>query len=192
MNSATVSAADGATTGLPEGRGPSAPWRVLRAAPWPVAVGLGSLAVSLGALATGWSLAHSPLHAETSVWKDPEILGGWLLLECAGWLGLSAVAWLDVLARCRDYRRFRAAFGRRGFAPRLARAGMASRCQRDAVTLACRHAGHGDAARTYYRAQGYRWWHLLPDLMVDNPLAFFRPEALRRAFLPGKAGRDAR
>jgi len=61
-----------------------------------------------------------------------------------------------------------------------------SRCQRDAALHAARETGHLDKARSYFRGLGYRWYHILPDLVVRNPFAFASPAFLRTSFLPGK------
>ena len=61
-----------------------------------------------------------------------------------------------------------------------------SRCQRDAALLAARQAGCRDQARRVFRDLGYRWYHILPDAIVANPLYFFHPRFLRSTFVPGK------
>jgi hypothetical protein len=92
------------------------------------------------------------------------------------------------VSRYREYRRIKAMLLRYGFSERILEPLARSRCQRDAALLAANEAGHGDCARAYFTALGYRWYHILPDSVVTNPLAFLRPSFLRSSFLPGKKG----
>lgn len=111
----------------------------------------------------------------------------WLcLLPATGWYGLALLCCADGYSRYREYRRLKGILVRRGYSPRLLRPVAFSRCQRDAAVQAARELGHGDCARRYFHSLGYRWYHLLPDRVVDNPLRFFDPRFLRTTFLPGK------
>jgi hypothetical protein len=42
----------------------------------------------------------------------------------------------------------------------------------------------GKKAAAYYRALGYRWYHLLPDILLKEPVRFFSPAFLHRNFWP--------
>lgn len=148
----------------------------LMAAPWPNITALASLATSilLWHIAGHW-LEHGHL-----------VRGHLLLFPTLGWAALAAICWLDAFSRHRDYLRLRCVLERRGFHPRIFRLVSTSRCQRDAALHAARTAGCGPEARAHFRSLGYRWYHLLPDPVVDNPLNFFNIDFLRQAFLPGK------
>ncbi|MBU1039897.1 MAG: hypothetical protein KKF77_02210 [Proteobacteria bacterium] len=145
-------------------------------APLPHATG--SLSVILGAGLTHFSmelLAQGALAA-----------GLCLALPASGWFGLGLLCLADGYCRYREYRRLKRMICRWGFHPRLLLPVAASRCQRDAALAAASETGHLPLARAQFRELGYRWYHLLPDGSVDNPLRFFDPEFLRVTFLPGK------
>ena len=108
------------------------------------------------------------------------------LLPGAGWWGLALLCCLDGFCRHREYTRLKRILARREFSPRLLRPLAASRCQRDAALQAAREAGREDCARRYFHGLGYRWYHLLPDQVAENPLRFLDPGFLRVTFLPGK------
>jgi len=152
--------------------------RFIRAAPWPYMTGLASLL--LACTLAGLGLSHL---AQTNPARAV-VLGGW----GAGWLVVGLFAMADGVSRYREYQRIKAMLLRFGYSERILEPLARSRCQRDAALLAAREAGHGDCARAYFTALGYRWYHILPDSVMRNPLAFLRPSFLRSSFLPGKKG----
>lgn len=152
----------------------------LLAAPWPNITGLASLATSvlLWHVAAGY---RADGHLTQSVL---------LLFPTLGWAALAAICWLDAFSRHRDYRRIKAMLDKYGFKPRVFHLVSTSRCQRDAALFAAKKAGCLPQARAHFHALGYRWFHLLPDPVVDNPFNFFNINFLRQAFLPGKRIRN--
>lgn len=92
----------------------------------------------------------------------------------------------DALSRYREFKRLCRVLARYGFRPRVFQLVAASRCQRDAALLAASKAGCRAQARRVFRDLGYRWYHILPDVIVSNPLYFFHPRFLRSTFVPGK------
>jgi hypothetical protein len=54
-----------------------------------------------------------------------------------------------------------------------------SMCQRNMIIGLA-----GKKAAAYYRALGYRWYHLLPDILLKEPVRFFSPAFLHRNFWP--------
>ncbi len=149
---------------------------VFRVAPMPHATGGASAALGAGLLWAGMEpLAEGTMFAATL-----------RLAPAMGWWGLTLLCWADGYSRYREYARLKTILRRRGFSQRLLRPLSTSRCQRDAALQAARELGRGDCARHFFRSLGYRWYHLLPDLVVDNPLRFFDPQYLRTTFLPGK------
>ncbi len=157
-------------------RGVTAPVRYLRAAPLPHATGGVSALIGAG-------LARVALEALA---EEALAMGLLLFMPASGWFGLALLCGADGLSRYREYLRMRRMLDRWGFAPRLLRPLASSRCQRDAAMQAAREAGCADRTRAYYRKLGYRWYHLLPDRVVANPLAFLDMRFLRATFLPGK------
>lgn len=167
--------------GTPPVRRPAAALRALarhlfHVAPLPHATG--SLSALLGALLADSSLELLAQGALAAA------LG--LALPASGWLGLALLCLADGWCRRIEYLRIKDILARRGFDARVLSPVATSRCQRDAALAAARELGHHHRARAHFRALGYRWWHLLPDACVDNPLRFFDPEFLRVTFLPGK------
>lgn len=150
--------------------------RYLRAAPLPHATGGVSALIGAG-------LARVALEALA---EEALAMGLLLFMPASGWFGLALLCGADGLSRYREYLRMRRMLERWGFAPRLLRPLASSRCQRDAAMQAAREAGCADKTRAYYRQLGYRWYHLLPDRVVANPLAFLDMRFLRATFLPGK------
>ncbi|MEF2144898.1 MAG: hypothetical protein V3573_05590 [Desulfovibrionaceae bacterium] len=147
-----------------------------RAAPWPLL--LAALCCVLGTLL--WAVVVSQ-HT------DGERLSAMLCaFPALGWYGLGGIALLDAVARFIDYQRIRTLLERYGFRERVFRVVASSRCQRDAALLAARQTGHHPQARKFFRDLGYRWYHLLPDKIANNPFQFFNPSFLRQAFLPSR------
>ena len=54
-----------------------------------------------------------------------------------------------------------------------------SMCQRNMIIGLA-----GKKATAYYRTLGYRWYHMLPDLLLKDPVRFFSPSFLRKNFWP--------
>lgn len=152
----------------------------LLAAPWPCLTGLASVAVSV----LLWHIAADLREAERM------LTGVLLLCPTFGWAALAGICWLDAISRHRDFHRIKAMLARFGFQARIFDLVSSSRCQRDAALHAARIAGCSAQAKAHFSALGYRWYHLLPDPVVDNPFNFFNITFLRQAFLPGK--RDQR
>jgi hypothetical protein len=149
----------------------------------------------------GRYLAASPLPAVTCLFSAAmaaslSILGVRVLHEghslkffslqviALGWTGLAGFALADSLSRYREYVRMRNMFKRFGLRKRILRRAAGSRCQRDAALAAAGEMGRVLEARGYFRSLGYRWYHLLPDRVVANPLVFFSPSFLLTGFFP--------
>ncbi len=99
-----------------------------------------------------------------------------------GWAGLAVFAFADSLSRFREYIRMRTMFERFGLRKRILWRAAGSRCQRDAALAAAGEIGRVVEARRYFRSLGYRWYHILPDRVVANPLIFFSPSFLVTGF----------
>jgi hypothetical protein len=173
--------------------------RYVQAAPFPH---LTSVKVTLLAAVTG-AEARALMAQAGSLAQMAETqprLWQWLALWGPAWvLTLLAALFLwgvvlcqaDAFSRFREFKRVRAMLARYGFNPRLLRPVSSSRCQRDAALLAARETGYRVQAVRYFKERGYRWYHILPDAIVRNPLFFFHPEFLRATFIPGKTVRAA-
>ena len=154
--------------------------RYVHAAPWPYLTASLALAAALALKGVGmshWAGGDLPRAAVFGLWG-------------AGWLVVACFALADAVSRFREYRRIRAMFLKFGYSDRILEPLARSRCQRDAAVFAADETGHGCRARAYFASLGYRWYHILPDLVVRNPFAFLSPRFLRASFLPGKKARS--
>jgi hypothetical protein len=104
-----------------------------------------------------------------------------LYLESYLWAALALWAFtipffsqLDAYGRYQNYKQIKDALYEMDFDKRLIRPFMYSKCQRDAVVIAGDDLGFGNEIRAFYRDQGYRWYHILPDAFVRNPLVLFK------------------
>jgi hypothetical protein len=80
---------------------------------------------------------------------------------------------LDALGRYQNYKQIKDAMFEMGYDPRLVKPFMHSKCQRDAVIAAGEDLGCQEEVKRLFRDQGYRWYHVLPDAFVKNPLVLF-------------------
>ena len=110
--------------------------------------------------------------------------GGTCLVLCA------ALAWgvilcqADALSRFQEFKRLLGILQRHGFRTRFFKLFASSRCRRDAALAAAGQMGHATQAQIYFKSLGYKWYHILPDIIVRNPLSFFHPRFLKTTFLP--------
>lgn len=153
--------------------------RYMKAAPWPHMTGCASMLLALGLKCAGlvyWDQGDLVRAVPLAWWG-----------VC--WLVVAVFALADAVSRHREAQRIRLMFLKYGFDVRILEPLARSRCQRDAAIFAADEVGHGEEARRYFAALGYRWYHILPDLVVRNPFSFLRPSFLRSSFMPGKKAR---
>jgi hypothetical protein len=79
----------------------------------------------------------------------------------------------DAYGRYQNYKQIKDALFEMGYDTRLIKPFMHSKCQRDAVVIAGDDLGHGLEIRDYFYSEGYRWYNILPDAFVKNPLVLF-------------------
>lgn len=142
------------------------------------------LAMALGAGALAWGLVE---------------LAGWLASGGRAWAAALAGAWAagctlvslaslaDGLSRFREFQRIHCLILRYGWQARIIRPVSRSRCQRDAARLASAEAGCLAQTSAYLRQLGYRWYHLMPDLVVDNPRNLLTRRFWRSVLIPRQA-----
>lgn len=80
---------------------------------------------------------------------------------------------LDALGRYQNYKQIKDAMYDMGYDQRLIRPFIHSKCQRDAVIIAGHDLGCQNEIKEFFRDQGYRWYHILPDAFVKNPFVLF-------------------
>jgi len=140
--------------------------------------GFTSIALLLGVTCLSFALA--------AVRSELLLRGALLLWAGLFWLSVMLCSLADAHCRIREYLRIRDLLQAYGFRPRLYQERSRSRCQRDAVMQAARETGFQHEIRDYFAGLGYRWFHILPDTLVINPLTFFNRHFLKSTFLPCK------
>lgn len=91
----------------------------------------------------------------------------------------------DGWSRFQNYKRVKDQLFLYGFNPRIMTAYMGSKCQRLAALTAAEELGWEEETKEYFYKQGYRWYHWVPDFMVQDPLFMIRSYFWRRTFLEG-------
>ena len=93
---------------------------------------------------------------------------------------------LDARSRFQDYKRAKDLFFENGFRPRIAALFIHSRCQRDAARIAARDLGLERDLDRFFRDRGYRWYHILPDVVLKRPALILSRRYWRKTlFQPG-------
>jgi hypothetical protein len=63
-----------------------------------------------------------------------------------------------------------------GFKNALIRVFSKSKCQREAIVEAGNSLGFKKEVNDYFYSMGFRWYHILPDIIVKKPQTFFTKE----------------
>ncbi len=99
----------------------------------------------------------------------------WWYLTLFG-LSLPIFAEMDAVGRYQDYKKLKDVLYDHGFDDRLIKPFVGSKCQRDAVIMAAKDLNHLKKTKDLFLRLGYRWYHILPDRFVNNPLVLFKKE----------------
>lgn len=99
----------------------------------------------------------------------------WFLLLVTS-ISLSIIAELDVRGRYQNYKQVKEKLYKFGYDERIVRLYMHSNCQRDAVRVAGYDLGYHKVINKYFYDKGYRWYHILPDAFINNPMILFSKE----------------
>ena len=89
------------------------------------------------------------------------------------WIVLIAFAQLDALSRFQNYKQAKDLFFENGFKKRIADIFVNSRCQRDAIKIAAIDLGVENQLCRYYDDLGYRWFHIIPNVVFHKPAVLF-------------------
>ncbi len=76
---------------------------------------------------------------------------------------------LDARSRFQEYKRVKDQLARYGPDRRIFKSVAGSRCQRDATLAAAGQLGYASHCRACFNTAGYRWYHLLPDVVNGHP-----------------------
>ena len=78
-------------------------------------------------------------------------------------------AQLDARSRYQNYKLIKDNLFIYGFQERILKPFMKSRCQRDAMMTAAAELGMQRQCNEYFRKLRYRWYHLVPDVILTRP-----------------------
>jgi hypothetical protein len=108
---------------------------------------------------------------------------------------MAVLAELDGYSRYQNYKQVKDQMFLNGYQERQLNPLLKSSCQREAALLATTELGLGNKVRNYFFAKGYRWYHILPDFLFENPLFLFTGYFWRTTFFapfyPSKIDYDA-
>lgn len=90
---------------------------------------------------------------------------------------------MDGWSRYQTYKKVKDALYMNGFTPKIAGLYQGSRCQRNAVIVAAKELGMHEEIDKFYRRVGIKWYHFVPDFMVDDPLFIFKRYFWSRTFM---------
>ena len=76
---------------------------------------------------------------------------------------------LDARSRYQEFKKVRDQLILFGVNRRIFKSVSGSRCQRGAALAAARQLGVAKQCSDYFRAVGYRWYHLTPDFLARQP-----------------------
>jgi len=120
--------------------------------------------------------SYFSIFAEDAVW------GLFELLLVSFFAVLPLFSQLDARSRYQNYKQLKDQLFLYGFDRRIFKPILQSRCQRDAALAAAEELGYGERCRVYFRACGYRWFHLVPDFVFRTPRFLLTKIFWRRTF----------
>jgi hypothetical protein len=88
-------------------------------------------------------------------------------------IGLPLFAQLDARSRYQNYKLVKGNLYTYGFKTRLLKPFIKSSFQRDAVKVAAVELGMLHQCREYFKRNGYKWYHLIPDIILKKPSVLF-------------------
>jgi len=105
----------------------------------------------------------------------------WLMIFIS-FFNMSILAELDAYSRFQNYKQIKDQIFFNEYQERLLKPLAKSSCQRSSAILAGNELGFGKEVRTYFYNRGYRWYHIIPDFVFQDPLFFFTPFFWRTTF----------
>jgi len=91
-------------------------------------------------------------------------------------LSLIFFSQFDARSRYQNYKMAKDKLYEYGFDSRLLRPFVYSRCQRDAIAVAAYELNFRKEWNQLNKKLGFRWYHILPHMVVRNPLILFTKE----------------
>lgn len=83
---------------------------------------------------------------------------------------------LDAYSRYQNYKMAKDLLHQYGFKKQLVRVFSKSKCQREAIVEAGNCLGLKKEVNDYFYKIGYRWYHILPHIIIEKPQIFFTKE----------------
>ena len=80
----------------------------------------------------------------------------------------------DGWSRFQDYKRAKDQLFAYGCRPKILNQFATSQCQRAACITAAKELGFEAETKQHYYDLGYRWYHLIPDFMANDPFFFYK------------------
>jgi hypothetical protein len=93
------------------------------------------------------------------------------------------LVYADAWSRFQNYKRVKDQFFYFGYKTRIVNQYIGSKCQRLAVETAADELGYGDEVRAHFKAMGFKWYHYIPNFMVQDPLFIFKKYYWKRTFV---------
>lgn len=124
-----------------------------------------------------WNLLQWAIQKQSTIW-----IIVWLVCFIFSFLHIFLVQ-ADGWSRFQDYKRAKDQIFTYGCNPKILIQYSTSQCQRSACITAASELGHGDEVRYFFNKLGYRWYHLLPDFIMDDPFFFYKKSFWKRTFL---------
>jgi len=113
--------------------------------------------------------------------SNPVLWFIWLIIFIS-FFNMSILAQLDSFSRFQNYKQVKDQIFLNGFQLRILKPLAKSSCQREAAILAGIELGYDKEIRNYFYKLGYRWYHVIPDFVFNDPLFFFTPLFWRTTF----------
>lgn len=104
--------------------------------------------------------------------------GNWFLkfIALLPFISMPVFAQLDARSRFQNYKLIKDSLFFYGFQPRIMNLFIKSRCQRDAAMVAAQETSMKKLCKDFFRASGYRWYHLFPDIVFYKPIVLLKKD----------------
>ena len=106
----------------------------------------------------------------------------WKSLLSSFLLSVSITTQMDAWSRYQNYKMMKDLFHIYGFRRLLVKPWSRSRCQRDAVVEAASQLGLRSSATDHFYSLGYRWYHIIPSVLIEDPMLLLSKGYWRTTF----------
>jgi len=106
----------------------------------------------------------------------------WLFFFLFSFLHIFLVL-MDSWSRFQNYKRMKDQLYRYGFQPKVANNYLVSKCQRQALKIACKELGFYKEYKRFLKLRAVKWHHFIPYFMMEDPLFMVKSHFWNRTFL---------